>query len=184
MRRRSCGFPERRGLGRESPLARRQYTLSSLGRVQNTIKCPLIPMMKSNHGSRCRSLFVFFKTWKPYELSEEPCSPGRDAGSPSRRAMKRLRAPNILVILGIFSALLKAGWHRSQYLGFCGCSGPTRHVFFVAEDAPRKDLLLGVELLIKPTPTFFKLLAHIYLPSRVSVWHTLDDFEAHNEAVP
>merc|ERR1711939_989735 len=56
---------------------------------------PLIPMIKSNQGSRARLLFVLRRTWKP-----KPDVLARDAGfcasagEESRRAMKRLRVPN------------------------------------------------------------------------------------------
>ena len=53
-------------------------------------------MMKSNHGSRARSLLVFFRTWNPKVLSGrfwlEPCG----AGSESRRPIKRFSAPNMV----------------------------------------------------------------------------------------
>ena len=57
-------------------------------------------MMKSNHGSRARSLLVFCKTWNPYELSGGPVSVWRaGAGSPSRRPMNRFKAPNMTVLM-------------------------------------------------------------------------------------
>lgn len=60
-----------------------------------TIVLPLIPMMKSNQGSRARSGFVFLSTWNPNAPCVADCC---SSGAASSRAMKRLRAPNMFVI--------------------------------------------------------------------------------------
>lgn len=62
------------------------------GGVPRTIMRPLMPTMKSNHGSIASCRLVFRRTWKP----KCPCCCFWRGSSPSRRDMKRLRALNIV----------------------------------------------------------------------------------------
>lgn len=60
-----------------------------------TMLRPLMPMMKSNQGSICTSGLLFLSTWKPAGLRALAfCA----CGSASRREMKRLIAPNMLIL--------------------------------------------------------------------------------------
>jgi hypothetical protein len=63
-----------------------------------TIVRPLIPIMKSNHGSSGTSWFVFRRIWKPYAPATEDCC--SSIGAASSREMKRFRAPNMLMMKG------------------------------------------------------------------------------------
>ena len=69
------------------------YMPESLAR---TMKWPLIPMTKSNHGSIGRSLFGLRRTWKPYELSPEDWGDCLGDESASRRAIKLLSTLNMV----------------------------------------------------------------------------------------
>ena len=76
---------------------------------------PLMPMMKSYHGSMGISAFLFRRTWKP-KAPWLPLGLG-DGESESRRDMKRLSAPNIvssrwleLRWMGGLCALSIRGW--------------------------------------------------------------------------
>ena len=60
-----------------------------------TIECPLMPITKSNQGSRPSSTFRFLSTWKPYAV----CPVGFCGCSESSREMKRLRAPNMFAMV-------------------------------------------------------------------------------------
>lgn len=58
-----------------------------------TIWRPLMPTMKSNHGSIGMSSFLLRRTWNP----KDPWpSVSREGESESRREMKRFSAPNIV----------------------------------------------------------------------------------------
>lgn len=91
-----------------------------------TIVLPLIPIMKSNQGSRGTSARVLRRTWKPNAPCVlEVCS----RGPSSRRAMNLLSAPNMfpriergddgssMPAVGIWSSLdvAIAPWFRSRY---------------------------------------------------------------------
>lgn len=69
------------------------------GSVYRTIGRPLIPTIKSNHGSIATCRAVFRRTWKP----KEPCSLRRWGTSPSRRDMKRLSALNMVIVVSCAS---------------------------------------------------------------------------------
>lgn len=57
-----------------------------------TITRPLMPTMKSNHGSMASCVFELRSTWNP----NRPCCCFARGSSPSRRDMKRLRALNMV----------------------------------------------------------------------------------------
>ena len=60
---------------------------------------PLIPIIKSNHGSRGTSRLAFLSTWKPYApFVADCCSSLR--GAASSRDMKRFNAPNMDMMRG------------------------------------------------------------------------------------
>jgi len=59
-----------------------------------TMFLPLMPIMKSNHGSICTLVLIFRRTWNPAGLPAPALGP---CGSASRRDMKRLRAPKTLI---------------------------------------------------------------------------------------
>ena len=66
------------------------------GKRKSTICRPLMPTMKSYHGSSRIEVLVFRSTWKPHSLL---LGLVLDWGpSASRRDMKRLRAPNMLIL--------------------------------------------------------------------------------------
>ena len=76
---------------------------------------PLIPTMKSNHGSMPSWRFSLRRTWNPNAPWLSLC----EGASPSRREMKRLRALNIvlrmcssgkvrvLLLLGVYGHVLQ-----------------------------------------------------------------------------
>ncbi len=67
--------------------------------ITRTIVRPLIPIIKSNHGSRGTSRLAFLSTWKPYApLVADCCSSLR--GAASSREIKRFSAPNMDIIRG------------------------------------------------------------------------------------
>lgn len=68
-----------------------------MGWGRSTICRPLIPMMKSYHGSMGISGFLLRRTWKPD--AEESLRVDCEGLSESRREMKRLRAPNTVAIM-------------------------------------------------------------------------------------
>jgi hypothetical protein len=64
-----------------------------------TIVRPLIPIIKSNQGSRGTSRLAFLSTWKPYApFVADCCSSLR--GAASSRDMKRFNAPNMDMMRG------------------------------------------------------------------------------------
>lgn len=66
-----------------------------------TIGCPFSPTIKSNHGSRGSSPFLLRRTWKPNEVLSPVEWRGSRGASESRRPIKRLRAPNMVICLGV-----------------------------------------------------------------------------------